>query len=510
MNDNDQTEAIFDEYRQFRNTIRKYPLEDTLAVCRAYSQNMANNVPFADDLEVFPQYKDLANGIKQWEIEIMAREAVANSPRYIATGKTLRKSSNFIDLMNKLRRLENKISSLVVNTGNVLTELHRIGHRQFEWQSDIPNSTFVLRYYKIFTDPAMARIVEDEIGLSTHKVYLCGMSMTGVFLKWFALNYPPTILMSKSYNLTVPELDKFMSHFSIKLEASTNLLGQEIKDNMNENYTYFWDALRTYPIIEMPVENKRSFVAPLPTLLTWRFTRGLYYELYSHSGFDKAFGYSFQNYAGEVLNNLFASNEYTILPEEPTANNRGVSSSDWFLINKKSALYVEAKTKRMGLAAKIALSDTAKLTSELGKLADAVIQVYKCIQAVNHDNLSGQQYKSLKNKAPYPIVVTLESWHIFGPTWTKLNELVKERLVKAILPEEWIETIPFIVCDINEFEILCQAIEAADSIDDILAERNTDKDLMMQEIYTYLFNKHKKELLASKQLFQGEFDKLFT
>jgi hypothetical protein len=58
----------------------------------------------------------------------------------------------------------------------------------------------------------------------------------------------------------------------------------------------------------------------------------------------------------------------TVLREEPTANDRGVSSSDWLLVVGESALVIEAKTKRMGLAAKISLNDTAQLDSELRHL----------------------------------------------------------------------------------------------------------------------------------------------
>jgi hypothetical protein len=78
--------------------------------------------------------------------------------------------------------------------------------------------------------------------------------------------------------------------------------------------------------------------------MIWRFTRGLYYELYDHRGFANAFGGAFQRYVGEVLSDLYAGTSHTVLPEEPTANDRGVSSSDWFLVVGESALVVEAKT----------------------------------------------------------------------------------------------------------------------------------------------------------------------
>jgi hypothetical protein len=102
-------------------------------------------------------------------------------------------------------------------------------------------------------------------------------------------------------------------------------------------------------------------------------------RIFSHKDFDNHFGTALQNYIGEVLHDMF-QDARVILPGEPTANDRGVSSSDWFLVDEESALFIESKGKRMGLAAKVSLSDMSALDTELGKLAEGIKQLYKCGQ----------------------------------------------------------------------------------------------------------------------------------
>jgi hypothetical protein len=503
-------DGVIEAYQRLRNLIQRYRLDDTLAVVRAYSQNLAYDVPFASDLEVLPQYTDPAAGIKQWELEIIARDALAYASQLIDTGRTLRRANNLAALVNTLRSLENEIAGWSVNQGNVLTELHRIAQRQFEWQSDIPRGQLLLRYYKIFSRPALDAIVSAKIGLDTHKLHLIGMHLTAVYLKWFALHYPPNMLLSSKNNVTLQELDIFLKHFSKPVAELSQLIKDELRANMNENYAYFFNSLRAYPLVEMRVASRRSFVAPLPVLVTWRYTRGLYYELLGRPGFAKAFGDAFQAYVGDVLADLFMDATATILPEEPTANNRGVSSSDWFLVVGDAALIVETKTKRMGLAAKIALNDTATLESELGKLADGILQIYKCVDAIRRGEIRGSDYAALQTKRFYPVIVTLESWHVFGPTWQRLNDLVRQRLSAAGLPAEWTDSMPFTACDIAEFEYLARTIQYAGGIGDILDERLHDPALRDNKLYTYLFNNRQTAVRDARELFPNQFDSLFS
>ena len=501
---------MFEIYRPFRNRIRSFRLVDTLAVVRAYSQNLAYGVPFAQDLEVLPRYRDPAAGIKQWELEIIARDAIAHAPQHLYTSQTLRQRHRMAILLNQLRDVEGHIAAETVHGGNVLTELHRIGHRQFEWQSDLPNGLLLLRYYKIFSKPALDAIVTQQIGLNTRALHLVGMLLNSAYMQWFALHYPPNLFLSDRNNVNVQEIDAFLGHFARPVVELSQRIRVELADNMNENYAYFFNSLRAYPLIDMNVDGRRSLVAPLPALMSWRYTRGLYYELFAHPRFAQTFGAAFQAYVGDILADLFTDSHATVLPEEPTANNRGIASSDWFLILHDAAMLVEAKTKRMGLAAKITLNDTVQLERELGILADGILQTYKCIDAIQRGAFVGQGYEPLRTKRFYPVIVTLESWHVFGPTWRRLNDLVQQRLHRAGLPANWTDSMPFTACDINEFELLTRAIQHTDAIGSILDERLASEEYKQYELYNYLCGHQQSAIQNARELFPNQFTDLFS
>jgi len=499
---------IFDYYKTFRNSIRKYPLEDSLGVIRVYSQHLANNLSIPSDMTVFPAVKDPVAGVHQWELEIIARECIAHSPNSTVAGRTMRNHHNFLEVLYKLRKLEDQISGIVGTQDNVLIELHRIGHRQFQWQTDTPNDRLMIRYYKIFNHSLMQPLIQQKFDMDMRTIYTIGLGLAGTYLKWFALHYPPEIKLDQKYGVTHVAIDKFLVHFSSNIDDLREGISEEVKQNMNEKYAYFFDAFKSFPLIQMKAQGKDSLVAPIPTMLTWRFTQGIYYEIYEMKGFDKAFGGSFQQYIGDVLADVLGES-MIILPEEKSANDRGVPCSDWFVIDEESVLYVESKTKRLQLGAKVSLNDTTALESELKKLAMAVRQTYQCIDASNNQKLKGEEYLDLSHKRPYPIVVTLESWYIFGSTWVKLNEFVKEELIKHSLPVEWLEDFPFTVCSVSEFENLIRAISVSSSIKTIFKEKLEDPKLREYELYTYLFNYHRNELRSGAELFEGEFEALF-
>jgi hypothetical protein len=105
--------------------------------------------------------------------------------------------------------------------------------------------------------------------------------------------------------------------------------------------------------------------------------------------------------------------------------------------------------------------------------------------------------------------VTLESWRIFDPTRERLNGLAKTKLIEEGLPVEWLETMPFIACDISEFEYLIQAIQKAGDIKSVLHERAKSDELIRYELYTYLTNNQSQHLVGRKQFFPNQFEKTF-
>jgi hypothetical protein len=80
-----------------------------------------------------------------------------------------------------------------------------------------------------------------------------------------------------------------------------------LKDHLK---TYEFNPLFNYPIIRLHYGDDRKeakndeFIAPVPSLLTYRFTTGIYYQLFNEFGknaFSDSFGVLFEHYIGDLL-----------------------------------------------------------------------------------------------------------------------------------------------------------------------------------------------------------------
>ena len=191
----------------------------------------------------------------------------------------------------------------------------------------------------------------------------------------------------------------------------------------------------------MKYSNKNSIVCPLPTLLFWRLTSGLYYEICRESGFSEAFGKSFQEYIGDVIKKSTNNKNISVYPEmEYGPKNNRKASIDWIVDDNEAIIFIECKTKRMTLKSKIELVTTEELDNELSKMADFIIQVYKTIN--DYINNKYPHYKYQKNKKLYPLIVTLEDWFLIGHKQDEvINTKVVNKFNKLKLPLIWIEEI---------------------------------------------------------------------
>ena len=192
------------------------------------------------------------------------------------------------------------------------------------------------------------------------------------------------------------------------------------------------------PLVWVDLGGQRSVMAPIPTFLWWRFTEGVYYEIYSKPGFSDAFGRSYQAYVGEVIRRSNESQRFTIYPEaEYYVGKERRDSIDWIIEDATAMLFVESKTKRLRLEAKTALRSREALEREIDKLADFVVQVYKTVRDFCDDRYS--QRKHHPGKTIFPVVVTLEEWYAFGDMiQQEIQERVAVKLGEAGLPREWV------------------------------------------------------------------------
>ena len=253
-------------------------------------------------------------------------------------------------------------------------------------------------------------------------------------------------------------------------------------------------------------QGRDCLICPIPTLLFWRFTNGVYYEIYKQPGFDNAFGEAFQWYVGQVIERGTTRERTRLYPECEYRVGKDLKRTvDWIVDQEGAALFVEAKTKRMAYEAKVEIVQQDRLPIELDKLAAMVVQVYKSIR----DYRDGRypNYAFDPKRKIYPIVVTLEDWFLMGPKL--LNELkddVSRRIQKEGLPLELLNDMPFSVCSIHEFE---QAVQVMDHVGILTVMQGKVDDSRQRWTFSaFLSDGFQKFAKDTRFLFQKEFDEI--
>lgn len=505
--DENQNDHLFSYYKPLRNHLYKIKVDDGLFVVWAFVQHLQFNQSFPSEIEVIQEFKE-ADYIQKvrwsspWELETLAKEIILNSHESVAE-KSLTQWNYFSGAINKLKALENEIGGEYTNQSNILTEVFRIAHRQFPWQMN-PNGTFIIRHYKIFGTQDMSAIIEEETGLNTKDLYTVGMVFIGAYLSRPAIKQPINVEVK---NITTEKIDKFLSLFSVSLVDLKQRL--KLEHQLNSKYGYAYTTLRAYPIIDMNYRGEQCYVCPLPTLLFWQITNGIYYSIYKHKRFDKSFGASFQGYVGDVLNKALGTREIKVIPEEQYKIGKDSKDSiDWIVTDSNSVLFIECKTKRLIFLAKSEIEDSAAVQNELIKMSDFIVQCYKTITDYKNGHYPHFAYDS-KLKI-YPLVVTLEHWYVFGSKFlTSLDQLVTQKMTNLNLDLGLLKNAPYSICSIEDFEVMAQLIKIV-GIEKFMESKVTDPEKREWDFGPYINSEFKDHIKQVKSLFNNEYDELFA
>ncbi len=247
-------------------------------------------------------------------------------------------------------------------------------------------------------------------------------------------------------------------------------------------------------------------VCPIPTLLFWRFTSGLYYDLITVPSFANLFGDSYQTYVGSVLR--VAAPSRTVHAECPySIGGQQKRTVDWIMsdADNTAALFIECKVKRTRWETKQSLTDISALQEDMGHLAAAVVQGYKTIW----DCLAGHYPHFIPKTGAniYPCIVTLENWHMHGPVmYGELSKVVSAKMREENVPEEFLTTMPYSVWPVDEFEVGLQVMETV-SITTFMDGKLRDKEMHDWEWRPYMSTRFNANHRA---LFDDEYQRLFS
>jgi hypothetical protein len=500
--------AAEDIYREVRTLVRQLGVRDSLYVTWAYCQYLQlNEFEFPRDIEVGRQFldSDLPQGIlAEWTLEIIAKEAIRHADEEPRRGESLRRWGTLAQVANDIRDLENEVYAHVPE-GHIHLEVMRISHRQFVWQQQKFGWVPIIRYYKMFNTPEISEFARASTGLTIDQIFLIGLLYLGTFA-----SHSRAV---KNMNVEVPgissrHIELFLAFTSRTRRQLASMLRAE--HALDDGFAYRYSSLREFPLVELSYRGQDEIACPLPTLLFWRITNGLYYSLKDAPGFPTAFGKSFQRFVGEVLSARINNAEMSILEErEFQVGKNRKDSVDWIVLQREqAALFLECKIKRLTWASKVGLSNLAALEQDIRKLAGAVVQVYKTIRDYREGRYPHLAYvEAIK---VYPAIVTLEDWYLFGHDLPdRLDLAVRAAMLAAGLPIEWLDAMPYSIMSVHELDKSVGVINGV-GIESFMSGKLTDQERRRWAFGAYCSDGYRDQLRQMDHLFRDEFDAMFA
>ena len=484
---------MYDLYKPLRNYLRQFSQVESLHVAYCYFQYLQFAVDLPDGLgrPGFGRKLDDRMGLFEWELEVLVREIILNCPPRGA--KTLMDWSSFAQAINHVKRIENDVwGRLPDSEDHILWEMHRIAHRQFPWQRK-PNHPTVARYFRIFNHPQMSALTEEVMGLSPSLLYRVGLGLSGHFLKKFTALEPFDL---RKLDVSPEGAKSVFDAIAVDHGSLPSLVREQ--QSYDVNWAYVFNPLRKFPVVRMPLGSRSALLCPIPTFLVNRITDGVYYELAHHKKFANAFGRAFESYVGEVLSAANKDGRLSLIPEHfYGAKSARKATTDWIVSDGSGTMFLECKTKRLLLEAKVELKSRETLLAELDKMAGFVAQLYKTV----NDAVSGKYEKWKPNGKPiFPIVVTLDNWHMFGfIVQERIDGAVRSKLSDMGLDPALIDRHPYSICAVEDLEIGIQVI-AQRSIAEVLEPRLTGEHRSWV-LDSFLRSEFRAEMDAAKFLF---------
>lgn len=449
---------LYNAYKPFANFIKKFDIYESLYVVWAYAQNLQYDMPIPNDIS-FPRFMNgkhvvwkRAYNASEWELEYLTKEIILNCEEKRRCNDSLKVLKNFRKCIGFIRNI-NEVSGNFLTQENTLKELYRMTHRQFIWQHGVNGMSFI-RYYKIYSNEQLNEIIKSVFNMDVKTLMKIGMLLYLHYIKSYFIQFP--IKNDKLKSISERDLNYIAATYTSSiLELKTFYKANQ---RIDMDIFYYENLLKIKPLIK--VDN--TLISPLPTLMYWQITQGLFYFMIDKKNlnFDNAYGQSFQNYVGELIEEINVNKKFKVYCEMEYEIKKGNQNrtSDWIIESIDSIILVECKTKRIKLKSKIGLYDEESLKSDIEAISDSIVQIYK--QVLNYKNNLYPEIPYRDSKKIYPIIVSLENWYLFNfELFERITKEAKKKLINVNLDSKVIDEYPFTVFSIDEFEVEFQKME---------------------------------------------------
>ncbi len=162
-------------------------------------------------------------------------------------------------------------------------------------------------------------------------------------------------------------------------------LYEECKQTNRLYAPYDFNPLLVFPFVRPWRKNSNTtldedrIIAPVPNLILYRFSEGIYHQLFSkhRDKFARYFGFLFEHYVGEILNNCVESNQIISESElRKTYPEKSGKVPDWIVIEGNTATFFECKATGFSRKA-LATSDEDAIDYSVSQVKKGLVQLHE-------------------------------------------------------------------------------------------------------------------------------------
>lgn len=349
--------------------------------------------------------------VHEWELESLVSHYLSFGWK---NGKLRLRCDHIQTVFNitqQLRNLENSEYVVMNDPVNVMTELNRIGHRQFPWQRGYLNIPDFYRSLYLYGQGGCADYFEQRYGLPVSQFVMLGAAMCG------QLQTRPFARRYNNYSelgLSGTQAEAGLSLLTIPLKdakrARVDLIGKSNAQQWPSAYKP--SLLRQRPIIATGADCENLW-APLPQLIMQRVTFGLYYDLVAPGGsLRNEIASRFEQYCINLLKELMptlvvqAEHQY----RGPSRGSNMLSPDILISHGGRMVMVVECKASKLSVAAQYSSDPAVDAKSRYEEIGRGIFQLWRYFA---HCRLG------LTGHTPEPnapgVLLTLDTWLHVSP-----------------------------------------------------------------------------------------------
>ncbi|CDZ74181.1 Hypothetical protein, partial CDS, partial [Neorhizobium galegae bv. orientalis] len=347
--------------------------------------------------------------IRKWELETLLalfyRDFRTASPHQRgARERSTGSFSTIANLVNLLRSIEDSESGVRLTPETVLREMHKIAPRQFEWQRNFATRERIYRFAYIYGQGTCAQFFQEKYALTISEFLQAGFLLFAHahLTPWMGAVGLEKLGISKE---SVEQAVAIMSLDRRDFRSRTAELNRQLLKDNEVPLAYLPSLLRQYPLIAEP--RFGSFIAPLPQVIIYRITVGLFYDIASGpQGLLTEANNRFEQYAQRLLKGFYPAFEVTGSTRYGPKKN-AIDSPDILVgLNGIIEIVIECKATKLTYLSQYANDPLNEARKQYEQIAKGVAQLWRFFAHAR----TGLYSDCEVSPQAVGIVLTLDAW----------------------------------------------------------------------------------------------------